>query len=145
MLELMEELEYQDNKHIPDHSLLSWQIQLDETPAHPPSLNNQQPPPVTTQFNLQAIPAHFMESKRNEILQLIASDQLNANTMSQKLMDETYSRFCNIVKDEMENNLPKSSNQKHHHHKPWWNQELSEARKGVTIAEREWPTCNSGI
>ena len=84
-----------------------------------------------------------MESKRNEILQLI--DQLNANTMSQKLMDETYSRFCNIVKDKMENNLPKSSNRKHHHHKPWWNQELSEARKGVTKAEREWLTCNSGM
>jgi len=148
MQELIEELDYQDSRHIPDHSLLSWQIQahqLDEVPTQPSRIPKKQVPFSTSLFDLQSIPSHFMENRREEVDKLIM--HLDTNTLSQELIDETYSHFCNIVKEEMECTLPKirSRSQKHHHHKPWWNQELSEARAEVAKAERKWLTCENRI
>jgi len=90
----MEELDYQDNRYIPDHSLLSWQIQLhqlDEVPTHPSSTNKKQVPLSTAQFDLQAIPSHFRESRREEVDNLIM--WLDTYILSWKLIDETYSEF----------------------------------------------------
>ena len=41
-----------------------------------------------------------MESRREEVDKLIM--HLDTNILSQELIDETYSQFCNIVKEEME-------------------------------------------
>ena len=47
----------------------------------------------------------------------------------------------------MEDKLPRSSPGSHKQpfHKPWWNQELKEARKLVAKAEQEWLKCSNRI
>ena len=58
MQEVINELDYQDNRQISDHSLLSWQIHLDH------NLDGQQPPPPTVaHYNLQKVPQNFMEDR----------------------------------------------------------------------------------
>jgi len=70
---------------------------------------------------------------------------LNTNPVSQNLTDEIYSQFCDIVKNEMEDKLPRRRTGRHKQpfHKPWWNQELKEARKLVAKAEQEWLKCSN--
>jgi len=44
---------------------------------------------------------------------------LDTYILFQELINETYSEFCIILKEEMECNLPKiRSSKKYHHHKP---------------------------
>ena len=132
MQEVINELDYQDNRQIPDHSLLSWQIHLDqaeESQPHSPNLEGQQPPlPTVAHYNLQKVPLNFMEDRYEEVNQLI--NVLNTNPVSQDLIDDIYFQFCDIIKNEMEDKLPTSKPRKHKQpfHKPWWNQELEEAR-----------------
>ena len=120
---------------MPDHSLLTWQINLDQvedSQHNSPNLDGQQPPPPTmAHYNLQKIPQNFMEDRNEEVNQLI--NVLNTNPVSQDLIDKIYSQFCDIVKNEMEDKLPRRrpGSHKQPFHKPWWNQELKEARKLV--------------
>ena len=66
-------------------------------------------------------PQNFMpqEDRIEEVNQLI-----NTNPVSQDLIDEIYSQFCDIVKNEMEDKLPRRSpgSYKQPFYKPWWNQ-----------------------
>ena len=65
------ELDYQDNRQVPDHPLLSWQIHLDQTEdAWPncPSLDGEQPSRLTV---AQKVPQYFMECRYEEVNQLV--------------------------------------------------------------------------
>ena len=92
-----------------------------------PNLDGQQPPqpqPTMAPYNLQNVPQNFMplEDRIEEVNQLI--NVLNTNPVSQDLIDAIYSQFCDIVKNEMEDKLPRRSPGSHKQpfHKPWWNQ-----------------------
>ena len=149
MQDVISELDYQDNRQVPGHSLLAWQINLDQVGdslPYSPNLDGQQPPPPTmAHYNLQKVPQNFMEDRNEEVNQLI--NVLNTKPVSQDLIDKIYSQFCDIVKNEMEDKLPRSSPGSHKQpfHKPWWNQELKEARKLVAKAEQEWLKCSNRI
>ena len=111
MQDVISELDYQDNRQVPDHSLLTWQINLDQVGdslPYSPNLDGQQPPPPTmAHYNLQKVPQNFMEDRNEEVNQLI--NVLNTKPVSQDLIDKIYSQFCDIVKNEMEDKLPRSS------------------------------------
>ena len=96
-------------------------------------------------YNLQKIPQNFMEDKNEEMNQLI--NVLNTNPVSQELIDKIYSQFCGIVKNEMEDKLPRRwpGSHKQPFHKPWWNQELKEARKLVAKAEKSGWNVVTGL
>ena len=108
MQEVINELDYQDNRQISDHSLLSWQIHLDEvdeSQPHSHNLDGQQPPPPTVaHYNLQNVPQNFMEDRYEKVKQLI--NVLNSNPVFQDLIDDIYSQFCNIIRKEMADKLP---------------------------------------
>ena len=109
-------------------------------------MDGQQPPPPTVaHYNLQKVPQNFMEDRYEEVKQLI--NVLNTNPVSQDLIDDIYSQFCDIIKNEMDDKLPTSKPRKRNQpfHKPWWNQELKEARKLVAKAEQKWLTCSNRI
>ena len=101
MQNVISELDYQDNRQVPDHSLLTWQINLDQvgdSQPNSPNLDGQQPPPPTmAHYNLQKIPQNFMEDKNEEVNKLI--NVLDTNPVSQELIDKIYSQFCDIVKN----------------------------------------------
>ena len=104
------------------------------------NLDGQQPsPPTVAHYNRQKIP------QNEEVKQLI--NVLNANRLSQNLIDGIYSQFCDIIKNEMDDKLPTSKPRKHNQpfHKPWWNQELKEARKLIAKAEQKWFACSNRI
>ena len=107
---------------MPNHSLLTWQINLDQvgdSQPYSPNLDCQQPPPPTmAHYNLQKISQNFMEDRNEEVNQLI--NVLNTNPVSQDLIDKIYSQFCDIVKNEMEDKLPRRrpGSHKQQFHKP---------------------------
>ena len=117
MQDVISELDYQDNRQVPDHSLLSWQINLDQvgdSQPYSPNLDGQQPPPPTmAHYNLQKVPQNFMEDRNEEVNQWI--NVLNTNPVSQDLIDKIYSQFCDIVKNEMEDKLPRRRPGSHNH------------------------------
>ena len=117
MQDVISELDYQDNRQVPDHSLLTWQINLDQVGdslPYSPNLDGQQPPPPTmAHYNLQKIPQNLMEDRNEEVNQLI--NVLNTNPVSQDLIDKIYSQFCDIVKNEMEDKLPRRRPGSHNH------------------------------
>ena len=41
----------------------------------------------------------------------------------------------------MQQKIPKYEHKKHPKHKPWWNPELKQVRKELTIAEKKWLSC----
>ena len=95
MQDVISELDYQDNRQVPDHSLLAWQINLDQVGdslPYSPNLDGQQPPPPTmAHYNLQKVPQNFMEDRNEEVNQLI--NVLNTKPVSQDLIDKIHSQF----------------------------------------------------
>ena len=120
--------------------------QAEESQPYSHNLDGQQPPPPTVaHYNRQKIPQNFMEDRYEEVKQLI--NVLNANPLSQNLIDDIYSQFCDIIKNEMDDKLPTSKPRKHNQPfpKPWWNQELNEARKLIAKGEQKWLACSNRI
>ena len=95
MQDVISELDYQDNRQVPDHSLLTWQInqdQVGDSQPYSPNLDGQQPPPPTmAPYNLQKVPQNFMENRNEEVNQWI--NVLNTNPVSQDLIDKIHSQF----------------------------------------------------
>ena len=123
MQEVINELDYQENRQIPDHSLLSWQIHLDqaeESQPHSHNLDGQQPPTPTVlvaHYNLQNIPQNFMKDRYQEVKQLIKCNVLNTNLVSQDHIGNIYSQFCSIIKNEMDDKPTTCKPRKHTHTK----------------------------
>ena len=78
-------------------------------------------------------------------------DTLEKNSIDTPKVDDVYTNWCNIVKDNMYDNIPyitlrtRSSNtsnfKKFGGNKPWWNDSLSKVWSYLCAAEAEWLRC----
>ena len=76
--------------------------------------------------------------------------RLEYNQNDQKQVDEAYSGFCNILKEQMNTPLKRmivvvgrNNNKKRRIKKPWWSEELSGLWNDMCKSEKEWIKCPS--
>lgn len=121
----------------PDHSLLSWKLDLgtyddDIVDNNEDNIvfNNEE---SYMKFNVKTIPSDFM-TDASVCQQLHARIlELESSNRSQGELDKAYKRLCTIIVDEMKLKLPykyinapsSNSNKKKRVRKPWWNEELT--------------------
>jgi len=128
---------------MPDHSFLTWNVSIKSVlvscdQSHVNSFDK---------FELKNVPQDFMnnESVLIEINKLI--DTLETNAIDTHNIDDVYTSWCNIVKDNMYDNIPyrtirtRSSNisnfKKFRGNKPWWNDNLAILWSNLCSAEAE--------
>ena len=87
---------------------------------------------------IKKFPPDFLQTCITDISLL--SEAILSNAMNQTLLDEIYSKFCDIVKAEIQNKLPYIK-RKLPSKKLWWNYSLNSARKECQRAQKRWLNC----
>ena len=127
---------------IPDHSILTWDVQVPVGTADDQNYNPIKEDSSTsyTRYDLTQVPSDFMSAP--EIKSLVASlvTQLNSHNL-----DHVYSQLCDKIVFEMEKNVPHKEirinltvKNKKSRKKPWWNNDLTMVWNTVRHAEQRW-------
>jgi len=133
---------------IPDHSILKWRVELNVVPNQGDS--NLVHDNSFTKFDVKNVPESFMTEPVfiNEVHNCVFN--LEQSMRNQDDIDNSYSRLCSIIHDEMQNKLPckriingPRSNKGRRIGKPWWSDDLSDLENATCEAERKWLASNS--
>ena len=128
MPEMMEKQCLQVDATLSDHSVLSWCLKIAFSVANPLTKNH-------TQKVVKKIPEHYMESPQClEAFQSLTS-MLDFSSGSQEDLGLIYDRFCQTVEEEF---IIRHQNPKNPLTKPWWSLELSQLRKYLRRALKDW-------
>ena len=134
---------------IPDHSLLSWKINMKVTGLNVEDKNMPEDVNSYDKFDLEYVTKDFMNnpSVLTEINNLVS--RLEQNVVNVSNIDNVYTQWCEMIKQHMYEEIPyKKVNQvcnsrKHKGNKPWWNAELAVSWDKMCLAERKWLKCTS--
>ena len=139
---------YDPSRTIPNHALLSWEIEmpfLARCTDEQKKCNFKED--TIRKHDVSDIPGDFMGC--NTVTQQINEciTKLEHTRREQEELDATYRDLCEIIHDEMDNELPvktitisegPSSNKKCKVRKPWWNDTLTELLNKACEAEKDW-------
>ena len=134
--DLERSLNYQ-SRPATDHSVLSWLL-FSNTLLQNENDTTSHEDNESFSYNYKKIPPDFLQTCITGISLL--SEAILSNSMNQTLLDEIYSKFCDIVKAEIQNKLPYIK-RKFPSKKPWWNYSLNSARKECQRAQKRWLNC----
>ena len=134
---------------IPDHSLLSWKINLKETVSESVHASNHEEGNSSEKFDLKNVNCNFMSSPINvaDINNLISRLEQEAVTIAN--IDDAYSQWCQLVRNCMYEEIPhrkvtqRCNFRKLRHNKPWWNADLSTRWENMCTAEKKWLKCST--
>ena len=139
---------------IPDHSCLTCSMTFPAGLTSPTQYTNQRNEDMVsfTAFNLSSIPEHFLSSVTCQTALRDCVAQLGASAASQFAVDAVYTQFCDIVKKEMQEQIPNRDviiqhghfNKKRRSKKVWWTEQHSSLWKALCSAEKEWTSCPPG-
>ena len=142
--------------NIPDHSLLKWTIDLQHlnlgvTDESDNTIFRSDNCEDRLKFELNKIPVSFLS---NEFILLQVNDviaKLESSMRSQQDIGSVYSDWCNLLKDNMLQNIPHkvikhkytigTLRKRHRPGKPWWSDNLSELWGAVCKSEKLWLSC----
>ena len=139
---------YDPSRSLPDHALLSWEIEM---PFWARCTNEQikcnSKEATIRKHEVSDIPGDFMVC--NTVTQQINEciTKLEHTRREQEELDATYRDICEIIHDEMDNKLPikiitisegPSSNKTRKVRKPWWNDTLTELWNIAYETEKDW-------
>ena len=134
---------------IPDHSLLSWKINLKITDPDNVDTTRKDNCKSYDKFDLKDVKSDFMNSPSviDEINRLIS--RLEQNEVNVTNIDGVYTQWCEMVRHCMYDEIPyktlrqESNSHKHKVNKPWWNTDLSTSWEKMCQAEKKWLKCKS--
>ena len=101
-------------------------------------------------YDVSAVPNDFGENLLlNEINNAV--ERIDIQQTNQQYLDNLYSEFCSVVKNEMDCKLPCKdvvlicgySNKRRKVRKPWWNMTLQKMWNDMCTVEKAWRTCKS--
>ena len=129
---------------IPDHSVLTWQINLNSSFSDTPKSETLQTDQTFGKFDVSAIPSGFLS--RADVLRNVNEVifKLDYSLRTQRDIDSAFSDWCGIVGANMYDELPYKtilsgvSNKKRKVGKHWWSDRLSNLWNDACIAERSW-------
>ena len=131
------DLERSLNYQATDHSVLSWLL-FSNTLLQNENDTTSHEDNESFSYNYKKIPPDFLQTCITDISLL--SEAILSNSMNQTLLDEIYSKFCDIVKAEIQNKLPYIK-RKFPSKKSWWNYSLNSAQKECQRAQKQWLNC----
>ena len=149
VLDLLEEYSIPTDSSMPDHSLLCWDFRLEqhelvEVPPQHSMPTSQDRPPLRCKPGSAAFK---MNSDANrQVLDSLTRD-LNSFTncspaqLTTDRLEDNYSKFYTLWVEQF-------GNHRSHHRsnrKPWWNDELSTARKELKNAQKDWIRCQDQL
>ena len=138
---------------IPDHSCLTCSMALPVGSSLPQSIDLSNDNMVSfTAFDLSTIPDHFLSSDTCQAALRGCIEQLEASAANQLTVDSVYAQFCDIVKHEMQTQLPHRnivikagrSNKKRRTKKVWWTDEHTLLWNSLCEGEKVWASCPPG-
>ena len=141
--------------HPSDHSILSVDIDISQLcsinqrhTSNFDSLSNNEP-----KFNWEKIPNDFMNSddikeKIHKCMEKI-TNLMYCEEISQKVLDEVYATFIEILTEEINLKIPKikcgiknNCNFRRSPSRKWWSKELYNMKKEMMKNEKEWLRCH---
>lgn len=135
---------------IPDHSLLVWEVSFNTSIQNVTKEELSNAHYTHLKYDKHNIPTEFM--CENDILTKINNSilELEQNQNQQAHINNVYSSFTDILKDEMNKFLnPRivvidgTKNKKRRTKKPWWNEELSQLWNDLCTSEKLWLKCKN--
>lgn len=118
---------------IPDHSLLTWKINLASCFAEGVESENLQSNPAfdSIKFDVNTVTPDFLSNSEDLHKVNAVISKSEASLRTQRDVDSAVCDWCSIVEDKMYSELPYKSilsgisNRKRKIRKPWWSNELT--------------------
>ena len=140
----------------PDHSVLSWKIDMGESSETPLTENRHiHVNTESAQFkaNVKNLPPDFMCSVEVVTQLLDTVFKLESSMRSQNDVDKAYTDLCTIITSEMIDkletkpvriNFSQKNNKRRKVGKPWWSESLTVNWNELCDREKQWLGCKVG-